>query len=85
MSYLEKEGLANSTIIGYLSVVSNIHISYGFPSPFDTSMQRLNQIMDYEVLKLPEETLVVTKKEAAGHSSDTETSKSYLVWNQYKL
>ncbi len=44
-SYLGREGLAFSTIKGYLSAVRNLQITYGFPSPFDTPTPKLNQLL----------------------------------------
>ena len=40
-----REGLAFSTIKGYLSALRNLQITYGFASPFDTPMPKLNQIL----------------------------------------
>ena len=40
-----REGLAFTTIKGYLSVVRNLQIRYSFASPFDTPMPKLNQIL----------------------------------------
>ena len=45
VSYLGREGLAYSTIKGYLSALRNLQITYGFPSPFDTPMPKLDQIL----------------------------------------
>ena len=46
MSYLGREGLAHSTIKGIIWLQSRIRqINYGFPSPFDTPMPKLDQII----------------------------------------
>ena len=45
VSYLGREGLAFSTIKGYLSALRNLQITYGFASPFDTPMPKLDQIL----------------------------------------
>lgn len=37
--------MAHSTIKGYLSAVRSMQIGYGHPSPFDTPMPKLDQIM----------------------------------------
>ena len=45
VSYLGREGLAFSTIKGYLSAMRNLQITYSFASPFNTPMPKLNQIL----------------------------------------
>ena len=45
VAFLGREGLAHSTIKGYLSALRNLQITYGFPSPFDSPMPKLDQIL----------------------------------------
>ena len=45
VSYLGEAGLAYSTIKSYLSAIRYLQISYGFPSPFDIPMPRLDLIL----------------------------------------
>lgn len=52
VSYLGREELAHGIIKSYLSAVKYLHISYGFPCPFDTPTPKLDLI---EALRSPEE------------------------------
>ena len=45
VAYLGDRDLACSTIKCYLAAVRDLHIEYGFPSPFDTSMPRLDRVI----------------------------------------
>ena len=45
VAYLGREGLAFSTIKGYLAALRNLQIRYGLPSPFDTPTPKLDQVL----------------------------------------
>ena len=45
ITHLGEEGLAHGTIKSYLSAVRYLQISYGFPSPFEVPMPRLELIL----------------------------------------
>ena len=45
VSYLGKNGLAYSTIKGYLAAVRNLQIGYGWPCPAATPMPKLEQVL----------------------------------------
>ena len=45
VSYLGERNLSHSTIKSYLAAIRNLHIDYGFPSPFDTKIPRLDMVL----------------------------------------
>lgn len=45
VAYLGDKGLAFGTIKYYLAALRDLHIQYGFPSPTDTKMPRLDRIL----------------------------------------
>ena len=45
VAYLSKKGLGHATIKSYLAGVRSLQIEYGFQSPFDVGMPKLDQIM----------------------------------------
>ena len=45
VSYLGKKGLGHSTIKSYLAAVRSLQVDYGFNSPFDESMPKLDRVM----------------------------------------
>lgn len=45
VSYLGDRGLAHGTVKSYLAALRDLQIGYGFPSPFDTKMPRLQRVV----------------------------------------
>ena len=45
VAYLGKQGLRHSTIKSYLAAVRSLQVDYGFNSPFEESMPKLDRVM----------------------------------------
>lgn len=45
MAYLGKKGLSHGTIKSYLAAVRSLQVDYGFNSPFDVSMPKLDRVL----------------------------------------